>query len=92
MAAIAAPQRLTRAGKLGRPVGAEMPPAAPSAGREAMQTMPSAQLVTAEVLGDRVRADSDAPVPWWSFAKTVLAVAALVLVAERRLRLDQRLP
>lgn len=57
-----------------------------------MQTMPSAQLVTAEVLGNRVRADSDAPVPWWSFAKTVLAAAALVLVAERRLRLDQRLP
>jgi CubicO group peptidase (beta-lactamase class C family) len=34
-------------------------------------------------------ADSDAAVPWWSFTKTVLAAAALALVAQGRLRLDE---
>src|SRR5688572_18368206 len=31
-------------------------------------------------------------VPWWSFTKTVIAAAALVLVAQGRLKLDERLP
>ena len=33
----------------------------------------------------------DAPVPWWSFTKTVLSAAALQLVADGRLNLDQPL-
>jgi CubicO group peptidase (beta-lactamase class C family) len=33
----------------------------------------------------------DLPVPWWSFTKTIIAAAALVLVRERRLQLDQAL-
>ncbi len=31
-------------------------------------------------------------VPWWSFTKTIIATAALVLVQEKRLGLDRRLP
>ena len=48
-------------------------------------------LITAYVRGTEVEADSDVPVPWWSFTKTVLASAALVLVAAGRLPLDERL-
>ena len=45
------------------------------------------------VLRDSVPSvDSDLPAPWWSFGKTVLASAALVLVAQGRLRLDEPLP
>ncbi|MFC2998351.1 serine hydrolase domain-containing protein [Falsiroseomonas tokyonensis] len=50
--------------------------------------MPSPQRITALVQGGSVSTDADAVVPWWSFAKTVLAGAALALVAEQRLRLD----
>jgi CubicO group peptidase (beta-lactamase class C family) len=31
----------------------------------------------------------DLPVPWWSFTKTILATAALVLVRDGRLALDR---
>lgn len=42
--------------------------------------------------GDIAPRQGDAPdVPWWSFTKTVLAAAALVLVRDRRLPLDDRL-
>ena len=50
--------------------------------------MPLPQLITALVREDSVHTDADAPVPWWSYAKTVLASAALALVAEGRLQLD----
>jgi CubicO group peptidase (beta-lactamase class C family) len=36
--------------------------------------------------------NADAIVPWWSFTKTVIAAAALVLVQEKRLMLDEPLP
>ena len=45
-------------------------------------------LITAVVQGADTRASAEAPVPWWSIAKTVLASAALVLVAQGRLQLD----
>jgi D-alanyl-D-alanine carboxypeptidase len=51
--------------------------------------MTSPQLITALVQEDSVRMNADTPVPWWSYAKTVLASAALALVAEGRLQLDQ---
>lgn len=51
--------------------------------------MPLPQLITAVVQEGSVRTDADVPVPWWSFAKTVLASAALALVAEGRLQLDE---
>lgn len=38
--------------------------------------------------GAEAQGSEPAPVPWWSYAKTVLAAAALVLVADRRLNLD----
>ena len=47
------------------------------------------QLVTAVVEGADVRADAGCPVPWWSFGKTVIASAALALVAQNRLSLDE---
>jgi len=34
----------------------------------------------------------EAPVPWWSFTKTVIAAGALALVRDGRLALDARLP
>ena len=37
-------------------------------------------------------ADKNADVPWWSFSKTVIAAAALVLVRDGRLTLDRLLP
>jgi D-alanyl-D-alanine carboxypeptidase len=48
------------------------------------------EMVTATVADGRlVEGDvADAPVPWWSFTKTVLAAAALVLVDAGRLTLD----
>lgn len=51
--------------------------------------MPPLHLITALVQGDHVHADNDAAVPWWSYAKTVLASAALALVTEGRLQLDE---
>ena len=47
------------------------------------------QLITAVVHGTDVRADIETPVPWWSYGKTVLASAALALVAQGRLQLDE---
>ncbi len=50
--------------------------------------MSEARLVTA-VAGDGVDACADpASLPWWSFTKTVMAAAALALVADGRLSLD----
>jgi CubicO group peptidase (beta-lactamase class C family) len=51
--------------------------------------MPSLQIITAVAQDDSVRTDAETPVPWWSYAKTVLASAALALVAEGRLHLDE---
>ena len=48
--------------------------------------------VTAVLRNGAVAADCDLPAPWWSFGKTVLASAALALVAQGRLRLDEPLP
>jgi hypothetical protein len=50
------------------------------------------QVITALVQEGIVHTDKDIAVPWWSFAKTVLASAALVLVAQGRLPLDEPLP
>ena len=47
------------------------------------------QLITAVVHGADVRADVETPVPWWSYGKTILASAALALVAQSRLQLDE---
>jgi CubicO group peptidase (beta-lactamase class C family) len=52
--------------------------------------MPSLQLITAVVQKNGVCMDTDVVVPWWSYAKTVLASAALTLVAEGHLQLDER--
>jgi phage baseplate assembly protein gpV len=51
---------------------------------------PDAEVVTAIVVDGMLAAGdvADAPVPWWSFTKTVLAAAALVLVDAGRLTLD----
>src|SRR5580658_5547463 len=51
--------------------------------------MPSPQLITAVVQEESVRTDAETPVPWWSYTKTVLASAALALVDEGRLQLDE---
>ncbi len=51
--------------------------------------MPQRRPITAFVREDQVHADAEAMVPWWSCAKTVLAGAALRLVAEGRLPLDE---
>ena len=47
------------------------------------------QLITAVVHGADVRADVETPAPWWSYGKTILASAALALVAQNRLQLDE---
>ena len=47
------------------------------------------QFITAVVHGTEIRADTDSPVPWWSYGKTVLAGAALALVAQGRLHPDE---
>ena len=44
--------------------------------------------VEAQVVEGVVHGDADVTVPWWSYGKTVLASAALTLVAQGRLRLD----
>ncbi len=44
--------------------------------------------ITALVSGQTIEASNGVPVPWWSFTKTALAAAALVLVARGRLDLD----
>jgi CubicO group peptidase (beta-lactamase class C family) len=51
---------------------------------------PDVEVVTATVVDGMLAAGdvADAPVPWWSFTKTVLAAAALVLVDAGRLNLD----
>ncbi len=49
------------------------------------------RLMTAIVSDEDVHADADTAVPWWSFAKTVLASAALALVSQGRLHLDEPL-
>jgi hypothetical protein len=46
--------------------------------------MSSPQLITAIVQSDRVRTAAAMSEQWWSYAKTVLASAALALVAEGR--------
>jgi D-alanyl-D-alanine carboxypeptidase len=53
-------------------------------------TKPDVEAVTATVVDGMLAAGdvADAPVPWWSFTKTVLAAAALVLVDAGRLTLD----
>lgn len=47
--------------------------------------------ITATVRDDGIHADTGTAVPWWSYGKTVLAGAALALVAQGRLQLDQTL-
>ena len=51
---------------------------------------PDVEVVTAAVVDGTVAVGdvADPPVPWWSFTKTVLAAAALVLVDAGRLTLD----
>jgi len=51
---------------------------------------PDVEVVTATVVDGTLAAGdvADTPVPWWSFTKTVLAAAALVLVDAERLTLD----
>ncbi len=51
----------------------------------------TAPMITATVTDADVLADSSLAVPWWSFTKTVMAAAALGLVAQGRLSLDERL-
>ena len=54
---------------------------------------PDVEMVTAAVVDGAVTLGDvgDTPVPWWSFTKTVLAAAALVLVDAGRLTLDKPL-
>ncbi len=59
---------------------------------EPARNKPSTRLITAVARDAGVSADSVATVPWWSYTKTVLAAAALVLVRQERLRLDELLP
>ncbi len=47
------------------------------------------RLITAVVQGNDVLSDAATPVPWWSYGKTVLASAALALVSQDRLQLDE---
>jgi CubicO group peptidase (beta-lactamase class C family) len=51
---------------------------------------PDVEMVTAAVVDGTIAVGdvADTPVPWWSFTKTVLAAAALVLVDAGRLTLD----
>jgi CubicO group peptidase (beta-lactamase class C family) len=46
------------------------------------------ETVTAIAADGILQADGDAPLPWWSFTKTVIATAALRLVSQGRLDLD----
>ncbi|MDB5534926.1 MAG: hypothetical protein JWO28_3241 [Hyphomicrobiales bacterium] len=59
--------------------------------RNRTSLMPPSRLIAA-IAGEHViEAGDPMPVPWWSFTKTVLAAAALVLVARGRLALDEPL-
>ena len=53
------------------------------------RTTSPGQVITAVVGGADSCADAGPPVPWWSYGKTVLASAALALVAQGRLQLDE---
>lgn len=57
-------------------------------------TSAAAQISLAVVDNGRVVSATgvEAPVPWWSFTKTVIAAGALVLVRDRRLALDEPRP
>ena len=46
-------------------------------------------IITAVVQAGSVAEDNTAYVPWWSYTKTVLAAASLVLVSQNRLHLDE---
>lgn len=48
----------------------------------------SLRTITAVVQDDVVEGDNTTWVPWWSYTKTALAAAALVLVSENQLQLD----
>ena len=48
----------------------------------------SLRIVTAAVQDNVVEGDNTVCVPWWSYTKTALAAAALVLVSKNRLDLD----
>jgi D-alanyl-D-alanine carboxypeptidase len=53
-------------------------------------TTPSpGHFITAVVHGADIHTDSEVAVPWWSYGKTVLASAAMSLVAQGRLHLDE---
>jgi D-alanyl-D-alanine carboxypeptidase len=45
--------------------------------------------ITAVIHDGAVHADCGLPLPWWNFSKTALAAAALALVAQDRLSLDE---
>jgi D-alanyl-D-alanine carboxypeptidase len=49
----------------------------------------SSQIIAAVVHDGAAYGNCDLPLPWWSFTKTVLAAAALALVAQDRLSLDE---
>ncbi|WP_081740038.1 serine hydrolase [Afipia sp. P52-10] len=55
----------------------------------ASATVVSGDLAECHSTGDH---DSDRDVPWWSFTKTLIAAAALVLVRDGRLQLDTHMP
>ena len=52
--------------------------------------MISQDIVHAFTTDGTVKTNSDAVVPWWSITKSVLAVACLRLVDDKRLHLDRR--
>jgi CubicO group peptidase (beta-lactamase class C family) len=52
---------------------------------------PATRMITAVARGDAVETHGDAWVPWWSYTKTALAAAALVLVSQGRLHLDDHI-
>ncbi len=58
-------------------------------GRFALESGPmkSGDLIVSEA---KRNSEQSLRAPWWSFTKTVLAGAALVLVDQRKLRLDAR--
>ena len=51
--------------------------------------MPPPKLIIVLVQEGAAHADTDVEVPWWSYTKTVLASAALALVAEGSLQLGE---
>jgi CubicO group peptidase (beta-lactamase class C family) len=50
------------------------------------------EIAVAMVEAGRVIRNADAVVPWWSFTKTLMSAAALALVRDGLLRLDDQLP